>query len=42
MGSEIPKKERTWVPIRIDPSRRKKLFVAIFLERIRLSAGVPD
>jgi hypothetical protein len=28
-GSEIPKKERMWVPMKYDPIRKKKLFVAI-------------
>src|SRR6202795_1163111 len=28
-GSEIPKKERTCVPPKIDPTSRRKLFIAI-------------
>jgi hypothetical protein len=28
-GIEIPKKARTWVPIRYDPTSKKKLFLAI-------------
>jgi hypothetical protein len=28
-GSEIPKKERMWVPIKYDPTSKKKLSTAI-------------
>jgi hypothetical protein len=28
-GSEIPKKKRMWVPMKYDPTSKKKLFIAI-------------
>jgi hypothetical protein len=28
-GKEIPKNARTWVPIKYDPTSKKKLFIAI-------------